>query len=414
MTLPSGTNASRAKANTTMRQKLKNKWDKRCKYDSESVLVDERLEGHYYEANVNSGEAENWCRLLDEGIVVDNSPWTGEPYAFACIKKGVIKKWYDALPNNFVGTIDKDHNRSIDLGTFTKKDLRLVEVGDGRYAVDVNVKLDHELFAVKDLIRANNRTALSVEMFINADEYAAASKITGEKIKDDYLVPLIDDLKIEGYAVCLAPKSANSYKDGLLEKAGATDNTNLTEEFSMEEDEKVQAPAEVTETTEQVDASAAAPEDELVNKEEAATDTEGDADAETDKGEAVDAGCDCPEGQCTCEGTETTEEATTEETADDTAEEKLSAIEAKMQEFAAAKAQYETYLAAKDAEIATLKAQLEAKTKKEESFESKLTSILSLAAAEEPEANEGGSTSEKTEDLAVDLYAAAFNEMENE
>ena len=33
MTLPSGTTASRAKENTTMRQKIKSKWDKKCRYE---------------------------------------------------------------------------------------------------------------------------------------------------------------------------------------------------------------------------------------------------------------------------------------------------------------------------------------------------------------------------------------------
>ena len=162
----------------------------------------------------------------------------------------MFKKWYDSITDVFVGTIDKDHNRSIDLGQFTKNDLRLVELEDGRYAIDVNVKLDQELYAVKDLLKMNNRTALSVEMFVNADEYATAEKVTGDKTQGDYLVPLIDDLKIEGYAVCLAPKSANSYKDGLLENAGATDINLIKEkEFSMNKDEELTA-------LEQVEASA--------------------------------------------------------------------------------------------------------------------------------------------------------------
>ena len=252
MTLPSGTTASRAKANTTMRQKIKSKWDKKCRFEvetSEPLPKQFSLEGTNFSSSLKT-EGENWCRLIDEGVVVDNNIFTGEPMAYAVVRKGVLKKWYDSLTDDFVGTIDKDHNRSIDLGQFTKNDLRLVELEDGRYAIDVNVKLDQELYAVKDLLKMNNRTALSVEMFVNADEYATAEKVTGDKTQGDYLVPLIDDLKIEGYAVCLAPKSANSYKDGLLENAGATDINLIKEkEFSMNKDEELKA-------LEQVEASA--------------------------------------------------------------------------------------------------------------------------------------------------------------
>jgi hypothetical protein len=392
MTLPSGTTASRAKENTTMRQKIKSKWDKKCRYEvgtSEPLPRQFSLEGANFSSSLKT-EGENWCRLIDEGVVVDNGFFTGEPMAYAVIRKGVLKKWYESLTDDFVGTIDKDHNRSIDLGLFTKKDLRLVELEDGRYAINVNVKLDQELYAVKDLLKMNNRTALSVEMFVNADEYATAEKVTGDESQGKYLVPLIDDLKIEGYAVCLAPKSANSYKDGLLENAGSTDINLIKEkEFSMKKNEELKAPA-----LEQVDASAGP--DVEVTTEVAETEAVETPAVEATEVEPVEATEEAEQ--------EVKEEAVSEE------EDKLSAIEAEIKNLKAENASLKE-------ENADLKAQLTVKAEKAFATEERLTSILAMAASDAPTADEGGKTTpeeEKNKTEEVDAYTAAFAELNKE
>lgn len=392
MTLPSGTTASRAKENTTMRQKIKSKWDKKCRYEvgtSEPLPRQFSLEGANFSSSLKT-EGENWCRLIDEGVVVDNGFFTGEPMAYAVIRKGVLKKWYESLTDDFVGTIDKDHNRSIDLGLFTKKDLRLVELEDGRYAIDVNVKLDQELYAVKDLLKMNNRTALSVEMFVNADEYATAEKVTGDESQGKYLVPLIDDLKIEGYAVCLAPKSANSYKDGLLENAGSTDINLIKEkEFSMKKNEELKAPA-----LEQVDASAG-PDVEVATE---VAETEA---VETPAVEATEVEPAEPAEEAE---QEVKEEAVSEE------EDKLSAIEAEIKNLKAENASLKE-------ENADLKAQLTLKAEKAFATEERLTSILAMAASDAPTADEGGKTTpeeEKNKTEEVDAYTVAFAELNKE
>lgn len=395
MTLPSGTTASRAKENTTMRQKIKSKWDKKCRYEvgtSEPLPRQFSLEGANFSSSLKT-EGENWCRLIDEGVVVDNSFFSDEPIAYAVIRKGVLKKWYESLTDDFVGTIDKDHNRSIDLGQFTKDDLRLVELEDGRYAIDANVKLDQELYAVKDLLRMNNRTALSVEMFVNADEYATAEKVTGDESQGKYLVPLIDDLRIEGYAVCLAPKSANSYKDGLLENAGATDiNLTKEKEFSMK-DKELKAPA-----LEQVEASAG-PDVEVSETEPA--EVEAVETVETVETETVDTEPAEPAEEAE---QEVKEEAVSEE------EDKLSAIEAEIKNLKAENASLKE-------ENADLKAQLTLKAEKAFATEERLTSILAMAASDAPTADEGGKTTpeeEKNKTEEVDAYTAAFAELNKE
>lgn len=397
MTLPSGTTASRAKENTTMRQKIKSKWDKKCRYEvgtNEPLPRQFSLEGANFSSSIKT-EGENWCRLIDEGVVVDNSFFADEPIAYAVIRKGVLKKWYESLTDDFVGTIDKDHNRSIDLGQFTKDDLRLVELEDGRYAIDANVKLDQELYAVKDLLRMNNRTALSVEMFVNADEYATAEKVTGDESQGKYLVPLIDELKIEGYAVCLAPKSANSYKDGLLENAGSTDINLIKEkEFSMKKNEELKA-------LEQVDASAG-PDAEVTTEvaETEAVETPTEA-VETEVVEATEVEPAEPAEEAE---QEVKEEAVSEE------EDKLSAIEAEIKNLKAENASLKE-------ENADLKAQLTLKAEKAFATEERLTSILAMAASDAPTADEGGKTTpeeEKNKTEEVDAYTAAFAELNKE
>lgn len=402
MTIPTGNAASRAKANTTRRQKLKSKWDKKCKYEANEVsqLPNQfHIDGSLFATAQNNNSEENWCRLLDEGIVVDNNFWTGEPEVYAVIRKGTIKKWYDNLPDNFVGTIDKDHNRSIDLGKFTKEDLKLVELENGRYAVDVNVKLDHELYAVKDLLRMNNRTALSVEMFVNADEFATAKAVTGGQVDDTYLVPLIDTLKIEGYAVCIAPKSANSYKDDLLEKAGAND-IKLTGDFNMGKQVGIATTEEELTTTvneAQVDSAAV-----VENTEAPAEETTETEEVEEKVEEEV------KETETEAE-TESEEEGEETENADGK-EDKLSAIEKEITNLKAENASLKE-------ENESLKTKLVANEEKASATEERLTSILAMASTETPTADEGGKATpeeQKIKDEELDIYKSAFSELNKE
>lgn len=190
------------KENVTHRQKLKKKWDKRCKYNTLPENLNDALEFNGKPAEFSTETSnDNWVRLLDEGVVVD-----GVDDVYAVIKKGVLKKAYNAMPDDFEGNIDKDHNRSIELGTFTKKDLKLVKLEDDRYGIDVNVKLDDELYAVRDLKRVGRKKAISSEFYSTENEFVKKSVITGQKEEWDYLVPLIDEVQLTGYAVCDAPR----------------------------------------------------------------------------------------------------------------------------------------------------------------------------------------------------------------
>lgn len=387
---------SMIKKNVMQRQELKKKWDKTCKFSSENIPAEAAgvLEFAGKAADVDIDKSsDNFVRLLDEGVVVE-----GDGSVYAVIKKGVIKKWFDALPDNFVGNIDKDHNRSFDLGLFGKNDLRLVSLEDGRYGVDVNVKLDDELYAVRDLKRMGDKKAISSEFWSEENEFVKQSVITGSKKSVygfDYLVPLIDEIQITGYAVVDSPKNANSYDEDLLKKASTEKDVTMTKE----ELNKLEAEGDVEA---QVEEAVAAEAEEAV--------AEGDAadDAGETEGEATDA-CTAGEADVEEKGDENaeTEEADTEAAEETEAEEVAEKFENAIKEL-------RDQIAEKDAKIAELEAKLSAKTKRSNAFMEKLESMLNFTTAAEAGDDEGNAdtTSEKTEgDEIADEYAAAFKDL---
>lgn len=401
------------KQNVTHRQALKKKWDRNCKYSSENMPAEAtgRLEfaGKVSDANLNAKGKDNFVRLLDEGVVVE-----GDGSVYAVIKKGVIKKWYDSLPDDFVGNIDKDHNRSIDLGVFRKSDLKLVELEADRYGVDVNVKLDDELSAVKDLKHMGNRNAISSEFWSEENEFIKQSVITGSKKSVygfDYLVPLIDEIQITGYAVVDNPKNANSYDEGLLTEASTEKDVTMTKEelkkLAAEGDEEAKAKLAELEAAEGDDAD---PSNE--------GDAEGDTDDATDDADATDASAggdaaddDATDGDDTDEGDDKGTDEGDDATEGDDADETDAAAEKIEKAINDLRAQ----VAEKDAKIAELEAKLSAKEQSRNAFMAKLESALDFTTAVEPAADEGGAepTPEKTEgDEVADAYAAAFADLQ--
>lgn len=377
--------------NVTQRQALKKKWDRRCAYEAEASASVYEFTGKAVDFSETSGD--NFVRLLDEGVVVE-----GDGSIYAVIRKGVVKKWFDSLPEDFVGNIDKDHNRSIDLGTFTKKELRLVKLEDGRYGVDVNVKLDDELYAVRDLKRMGNRKAISSEFWSEENEFVKQSTITGSKKSVygfDYLVPLIDEIQITGYAVVDSPKNANSYDEGLLNKASTEKDTMDPEELKNQAEAPVEeAPVEETPAEEAPVEEAPAVEEQV--------DASGDAPIEEEP--AAEESEEAPEAE---EAEEAPAEEGEEAPADDGEAELAEKFESAINELRA-------QIAEKDAKIAELEAKLSAKAEQKNAFMNKLESMLDFTTAAEPAADEGDAktTPEKTEgDEIAEAYAAAFKDL---
>lgn len=371
--------------NVAKRQALKKKWDRHCKYgveDQDLVAGISAMFTHEREVDFSSRNEENWVRMLDEGVVVD-----GDGYCYAVIKKGTLKDFYENLPDDFEGYIDRDHVYALRLGKYTKKDMKLVSTGDGRYGIDINVKLDDDYYATRDLMKQGEHRAVSVEMAIDFDEFGLADKITGDKKQGKYLVPIINKVNILGYAVCENPKNANSIKDDLLDKASV-------EGDNMNEDELKKLAAEDEQGTENVEEkSDEATEDQPAEGEGEANDQqvnanaeEGEADGEADKADSEP------------------EEKSEEEPQD--SEEDDKATEEGLEQLGAAIKELRAELAEKDAKIAELENQLAAKAeKKEMSTAERVAELLNLAKGSDPSAAEGSKVETPSNDLA-DKYAA--------
>lgn len=359
------------------RQSMKRKWDKHCQFSLDN-------DGLTFFGQSANATQDNYVRLLDEGVIVDS-----DDYVYAVIKKGTVKKWFDNLSDSFVGRIDKDHCTSIELGSFTKKDLRLVECENGRYAVDVNVSLDKELYATKDLLRANNRFAISAELRSKVNEYITYTKATGEKLSDgeqDYLVPVIEDIEIEGYAVVASPKNANSYDEDLLVNASAEEGNPMSkkeiEALEAAEEQKVEAQEETQE-----EAQEETQEENL----EAEQPVQADNSTEETEDEAKDG-----ESEEETEGEGEQPESSDEEQFD-AADEVAKAIESLKAE-----------IAAKDAKIAELEQKFAAQTQKEANLNEKLAKLLNFSTENPTEAEGAEMTSGK--DKEEDAYGAALSE----
>lgn len=370
--IPKDSEAVRTRKNVMSRQKLKKKWDKHCKWAAEGEMG---LSGTSFAIDKFSEEQDNFVRLLDEGVVVEGD---GTPYAV--IAKGALKEWYDNLPRNFSGYINKDHISGLDLGKFSKENLRVVEIGDDRYGIDVNVKLDHELYATKDLLHQMNRKALSAEFYYEADEYVKASVVTGEDFPDWYLIPKINAVSIVGYAVVDNPKNANSYDENLLEKASSEERNNMPEELKAKLDEEEKAEASAS-------PDVVAPEDEAPVEETEAPAEEAEVEAPAE-----------------AEAEEPAEE--TEAEAEPEAEEETDKVEASIEEIGKQLEAFKAEIAEKDAKIAELEAKLAAKDAQKEGFENKLAKLLNFATTDEPTPAESAEPTPTEE--AKDDYTAAL------
>lgn len=107
-------------------------------------------------------------RLLDEGMVTYSD---GSPYFY--IKKGTIAKLVENMSENYVGSINLGHmdfsRFPFILGTWKKKDLVLVDIGDGRMALDVNPHFDNDSMFIKELKRLPYDIAVSAEFSAHTD-----------------------------------------------------------------------------------------------------------------------------------------------------------------------------------------------------------------------------------------------------
>lgn len=198
---------------------IKDSLDRRKKgkafYDNAITLSSLDKENHYVSVNLSSGYVENKpTRLIDEGAIT----YEGGDDIRLYIKKGAVQAFYDSLSSDYVGYINLAHidiaSLPLNLGTWTKDDLTVVDIGDGRKGLDVNVKLNRELHIVQDLLKQEIPLSISAELRGTID-FESSFKFNA---------PFYNEIEIAGFSVVANPANVNSTGENLNSKGDSEMN----------------------------------------------------------------------------------------------------------------------------------------------------------------------------------------------
>ena len=198
---------------------IKDSLDRRKKgkafYDNAITLSRADKENHYVSVNLSSGYVENKpTRLIDEGAIT----YEGGDDIRLYIKKGAVQAFYDSLSSDYVGYINLAHidiaSLPLNLGTWTKDDLTVVDIGDGRKGLDVNVKLNRELHIVQDLLKQEIPLSISAELRGTLDLESSFK----------FNAPFYNEIEIAGFSVVANPANVNSTGENLNSKGDSEMN----------------------------------------------------------------------------------------------------------------------------------------------------------------------------------------------
>ena len=198
---------------------IKDSLDRRKKgkafYDNAITLSSVDKENHYVSVNLSSGYVENKpTRLIDEGAIT----YEGGDDIRLYIKKGAVQAFYDSLSSDYVGYINLAHiditSLPLNLGTWTKDDLTVVDIGDGRKGLDVNVKLNRELHIVQDLLKQEIPLSISAELRGTLDLESSFK----------FNAPFYNEIEISGFSVVANPANVNSTGENLNSKGDSEMN----------------------------------------------------------------------------------------------------------------------------------------------------------------------------------------------
>ena len=203
-----------------------------------------------------------WVPLLQEGMVTYSD---GTPYFY--IMRGAIRSFYDELADDYEGSINIGHT---DMATFperivgrwTKQNLRVVDIEDGRQRLETNLPLNREHPLVKALEQAEFDVGLSVEMSLDVNY-----DLTDNQELNPFGVPIVEHLFVYDYAIVGNAGDVNSMgvhlKGGselqmnelakLLSKEGGSNIADITKliDQAMSEAEQVEETEETVELEEE-------------------------------------------------------------------------------------------------------------------------------------------------------------------
>lgn len=184
-------------------------------YDNAITLSSVDKENNYVSVNLSSWYVENKpTRLIDEGAIT----YEGGNDIRLYIKKGAVQAFYDSLSSDYVGYINLAHidiaSLPLNLGTWTKDDLTVVDIGDGRKGLDVNVKLNRELHIVQDLLKQEIPLSISAELRGTLDLESSFK----------FNAPFYNEIEIAGFSVVANPANVNSTGENLNSKGDSEMN----------------------------------------------------------------------------------------------------------------------------------------------------------------------------------------------
>ena len=252
-------------ARTKKRQKAKEKFDKQITLSIINQKKDEKFE---FSAST-SGET---VRLLDEGAIV-----TAYGDLDLYLEKGVIEKYVngeneylDNLTKNYEGTINIGHQDFATfpfiVGTWKRDDLTVVDNGDGRHGLDVNLNLNSAHPLVQALRVQNIPVGVSVEMYLHFDE----------ELSEEQNIPIVDEIFIADFAI--VGECGNVGSSGSVDLQGVKMDEQVKDIEEVIEDSELEEVAEENEMPVGVD--------EAVETEEAVAEEEETAEAEEEEPEA--------------------------------------------------------------------------------------------------------------------------------
>ena len=166
-------------------------------------------------------------RLLDEGALY----YEGGEEVRLFFEKGTIQAFYDTLSDDYVGYVNLAHldiwELPLNLGTWTKQDLSIVDIGNGRVGLNVDVHLNEKLHIVQDLMAQEIPLSLSAEVGLGVDYE--------ESQRQGY--PCVEKINIKGFSIVGNPANANSTSIDLSVKG--EEEMTLKEFLTGKKDEEV-------------------------------------------------------------------------------------------------------------------------------------------------------------------------------
>lgn len=141
-------------------------------------------------------ESGEWYPLLQEGMVTYSD---GTPYFY--IMRGTLERFYDELPVDYEGSINVGHTDLASfpdrvVGRWTKSNLRVVDIDDGRQRLETNLPLNREHPIIKALEQSEFDVGLSVEMSMDVNW-----DLTDNQELNPFGVPIVERLFVYDYAI---------------------------------------------------------------------------------------------------------------------------------------------------------------------------------------------------------------------